>query len=122
STDGDADNDGLPDDFELANGLNPNDPLDALEDPDQDGLTTLEEYQLGTNIRVADSDGDGISDGEEVVAGADGFITDPLNADTDGDGVNDLDEILAGFNPTDSTDGGGNSFVKLIVTPPNPTM
>ncbi|WP_427501178.1 Ig-like domain-containing protein [Methylomonas sp. MED-D] len=121
STTGDADNDGLPDDFELANGLNPNDPLDAQEDPDNDGLTTKREYQLGTNFRLADTDGDGLSDGIEV-AGSNGYTTDPLKADSDGDGVNDNDEILAGYNPTDGTDGGGRSFVELIVAPANPTM
>lgn len=121
STNGDADNDGLPDDFELANGLNPNDPLDAQEDPDQDGLTSLKEYQLGTGLKTADSDGDGISDGVEV-SGSDGYVTDPLKADTDGDGVSDNEEILAGYNPTDKTDGGGRSFVELIVAPSNPSM
>ncbi len=30
----DSDGDGLPDDWEIANGLNPNDPIDALKDPD----------------------------------------------------------------------------------------
>src|SRR3954453_7392788 len=30
---GDADGDGIPDDLEVANGLNPSDPLDALQDP-----------------------------------------------------------------------------------------
>jgi hypothetical protein len=48
---GDADNDGLPDDFELANGLDPNDPFDAQEDTDNDGLTTQREYRLGTNFK-----------------------------------------------------------------------
>ncbi|MDD5434452.1 MAG: hypothetical protein PH343_03385, partial [Nitrospira sp.] len=32
----DVDNDGIPDDWELANGLNPNDPIDALRDFDHD--------------------------------------------------------------------------------------
>ena len=121
STTGDADNDGLPDDFERANGLNPNDPLDAQEDPDNDGLTTKQEYQAGTNFRNADSDNDGLSDGVEI-AGSKGYVTDPLKADTDGDGVNDNDEILAGYNPTDKTDGGGRSFVELVIAPANPTM
>ncbi|WP_198159262.1 Ig-like domain-containing protein, partial [Methylomonas lenta] len=121
STTGDADNDGLPDDFERANGLNPNDPLDAQEDPDNDGLTTKHEYDLGTNFLNADSDGDGISDGLEV-AGSNGYMTDPLKADTDGDGVSDNEEILAGYNPIDNTDGGGRSFVELVVVPSNPSM
>ncbi|MFI3197633.1 MAG: Ig-like domain-containing protein, partial [Methylococcaceae bacterium] len=122
STNGDNDNDGVPDDFELANGMNPNDPLDALEDYDQDSLTNKQEYLLGTVIKIADSDGDGISDGEEVANGADGYITDPLKIDTDGDGVNDGAEIIAGYNPIDKSDGGGRSFVELVVTPSNPTM
>ncbi|MBT9100280.1 Ig-like domain-containing protein [Methylovulum psychrotolerans] len=121
STNGDSDNDGLPDDFEVANGLNPNDPLDAQEDTDSDGLTNLQEYKLGTNIRNADSDGDGISDGAEV-SGSDGYVTDPLKADTDGDGVNDRDEILAGYNPTNKNDGGGRGFVGLEITPSDPSM
>lgn len=36
------------------------------EDLDGDGLTELEEYQLGTDPNNPDSDGDGINDGDEV--------------------------------------------------------
>ncbi len=98
---GDSDGDGIPDDQEIALGLNPNDPIDGLEDADQDGLTAAEEVALGTNVLVADSDGDGILDGEEVTAGADGFVTNPLLPDTDGDGVRDALEIATGSDPTD---------------------
>lgn len=102
SVSGDSDGDGLADDLELANGLNPNDPIDALEDLDGDGLTNRQELiEFGTGVRTADSDGDGILDGEEVAAGADGFATNPLLADTDGDGLRDRLEVTTGSDPTD---------------------
>jgi uncharacterized repeat protein (TIGR01451 family) len=45
----DTDHDGIPDDWEVAHGLNPNDASDALLDSDCDGLTNLEEYRAGSN-------------------------------------------------------------------------
>jgi len=45
----DTDHDGIPDDWELAHGLNPNNGADALEDLDDDGMTNLAEYQAGTD-------------------------------------------------------------------------
>ncbi|MGC4032512.1 MAG: hypothetical protein QM754_12430 [Tepidisphaeraceae bacterium] len=45
----DTDHDGMPDDWEKAHGLNPNDPADANLDPDKDGYTNVEEYLNGTN-------------------------------------------------------------------------
>lgn len=69
----DADDDYLPDSWEIQYGL------DALDngrtdlarqgergDYDKDGLTNREEYLLGTNPTVSDTDGDGESDGNEV--------------------------------------------------------
>ncbi|MCX6875207.1 MAG: choice-of-anchor D domain-containing protein [Verrucomicrobia bacterium] len=63
----DTDGDGLPDYYELAHttppsatALNPNDDLD------HDGLTSLQEYQLGTDPNKADTDGDGVNDGAEI--------------------------------------------------------
>jgi hypothetical protein len=52
---GDSDGDGMPDSWELANGLKPNDPTDASEDPDHDGLTNLQEYVAGTDPQSAAS-------------------------------------------------------------------
>jgi len=49
----DGDGDGLDDDWELANGLNPADPADALLDTDGDGVNNLDEFRTGTNIRDA---------------------------------------------------------------------
>ncbi|MBN1269255.1 MAG: hypothetical protein JXB04_06695 [Kiritimatiellae bacterium] len=45
----DSDGDGLPDKFELAQGLDPFNPADAVADKDQDGFTNLEEYLAGTS-------------------------------------------------------------------------
>lgn len=44
----DSDGDGLPDDWEIANGTNPSG-RDADADPDRDGLTNLQEFLSGTN-------------------------------------------------------------------------
>ena len=54
--DNDSDNDGLPNDWEVANGLNPLDPADASLDKDGDGFTNKEEYGYGTNPSVFDYD------------------------------------------------------------------
>lgn len=45
----DSDHDGIPDDWESAQGLNPDDPADAGLDGDGDGHTNLEEYWAGTD-------------------------------------------------------------------------
>ena len=47
----DTDGDGMPNDWELANGFNPNDPSDAALDADGDGMTNLQEYLAGTDPR-----------------------------------------------------------------------
>ncbi|MBL4671047.1 MAG: hypothetical protein JKX81_02210, partial [Arenicella sp.] len=92
----DAVGDGLPDSYEIANGLNPNDAADASLDSDNDGLTNLEEFLLGTSPIFQDTDGDNISDFDEVQNG-----TDPLDPDTDGDGLVDGEELVRGTDPLD---------------------
>jgi hypothetical protein len=68
---------------------------DPKADPDQDGLTNLQEQQLGTDPNNPDTDADGLTDGQEVTI----YKTDPLNPDTDGDGFLDGAEVKAGYNP-----------------------
>lgn len=45
----DTDGDGIPDAWEIAHGLNPNDPSDADQDLDGDGASNLAEYLAGTD-------------------------------------------------------------------------
>ena len=51
----DADNDGMPDAWELKFGLNPNDPADAKKDADGDMFTNLEEYEAKTDPKNPES-------------------------------------------------------------------
>lgn len=64
-------------------------------DSDHDGLTDSQEKTLGTDPFKADTDGEGLTDGDEVLI----WKTDPLNPDTDGDGYSDGLEVKGGFNP-----------------------
>lgn len=65
------------------------------EDTDNDGLDDAREEELGTDMNKADSDGDGLIDGDEVII----WKTNPTNPDTDGDSYLDGDEVRHGYNP-----------------------
>jgi PA14 domain len=92
----DSDDDGLPDFYENLIGTDATDPTDALEDPDADLLTTLDEYMVLSNPLSADSDGDGMTDGFEVLVGLDVNYKGDALLDNDGDGVTNIDEYNAG--------------------------
>jgi hypothetical protein len=51
----DRDGDGIPDDWELLYGFNPDSAADALLDSDSDGLSNLDEYRAGTDPKNASS-------------------------------------------------------------------
>jgi hypothetical protein len=98
----DTDGDGLSDDWEIANYLDPNDdgsidPANGANgDPDSDGLTNESEYWYGANPHLTDTDSDGLNDYDEVFV----HSTSPANADSDSDGLNDYTEIHThGTNP-----------------------
>jgi hypothetical protein len=65
-------------------------------DGDFDGLGSAQELALGSNRALYDSDGDGLSDGEEVSV----LGTSPIRSDSDGDGIGDWAELVAGTSPT----------------------
>ena len=73
----DADCDGMPDEWELAYGLELSLADDAGLDGDGDGLINFDEAWYGTAPDNPDTDGDGYSDGEEVAQGSD-----PLDGDS----------------------------------------
>ena len=74
--------------------------LDRADD-DNDGLTNTAEDDAGTDPSLADTDEDGLTDGEEIAE----IGTSPLSADTDSDGVLDGDEVAQGTNPLDGLAG-----------------
>jgi hypothetical protein len=95
----DSDGDGIPDNDEIAMGLDPRN-----SDTDGDGLGDGVEVRMGLNPKVPnvitgcnaalDTDGDRLNDCEERVLG-----TEVCMGDTDGDGASDLVEFLSGTNP-----------------------
>ena len=124
---GDSDGDGLADLWEKKFNLSTEDDgsIDPNNgpngDPDEDGLTNLEENGAGTSPIKSDTDADGLSDAVEDNGGT--FVsltktgTSPVNPDSDGDGLLDgvenplLDYVDADQPGTDplneDTDGDG---------------
>ena len=87
--------------------------LNPAADTDGDGLTDWEEvFVWGTYPDIADTDGDGLADGSEV-----GGSTNPLDADENGDGLPDGHSTAAwGANTlwaTNAPDGAGSVTITV---------
>lgn len=75
-----------------------------IEDDDRDGLSANVEADYGSSDKNEDTDGDGLSDYEEIVY----WFSDPNDKDSDGDGFDDGQEVLSGYSPV-----GPSSFSSL---------
>lgn len=78
--------------------------VDGVVDLDHDGVDDELERNYGSSPSKVDSDGDKLSDYEEIYV----WLTDPTSNDTDGDGLTDAEEVLSGSLPT-----GPRGFVML---------
>ncbi|MFX1481625.1 MAG: NosD domain-containing protein [Promethearchaeota archaeon] len=120
----DGDNDGMVDEWEVENNLDPY--LDDSElDPDHDNFLNNQEVYWATDPHNPDSDQDQMPDGWEAfyelqpcfddsrddrdsddLSNLDEFLhgTNPLNSDSDFDSITDGWEVTYGQNPLDSSD------------------
>lgn len=79
----------------------------STSDVDGDGLSYFRELHHGTNPYNADTDGDGINDGHEVLGftyNGNTYFSSPTEWDTDNDDYCDSLEIQHRFSPTDHSD------------------
>lgn len=114
SCDPDDDNDGMPDAWELENGLNPKDASDAGRDNDGDGRNNLQEYRDGTDPNVVDEPQPRVNIVPHIIYPLlldDEICVAPVypdsNIDSDYDGISDQLELEYGLNPllfSDATD------------------
>ena len=100
----DEDADGMGDVWEEYYGFDSTDATDAEKDQDGDGLKNVEEFDLKTNPTLTDTDGDTLSDNDEVIL----FNTNPLLSDSDDDGMPDNWEIQYNLAPNDDGDANGD--------------
>jgi hypothetical protein len=109
----DFDGDGMSDEWEIDNGLDPNSPDDGSRDADSDKLTNVAEFAAGTLPNDADTDDDGVIDGNELrpTEDADGDgLPNARDPDSDNDNLFDGTEMAVSSRPA-ATDASKNSFI-----------
>lgn len=114
----DSDGDGLLDGFEfkylktdlLKKDTDGNGISDAEEDFDKDGLSNIKEQEIGTNPAYVDTDGDNLTDYEEVTK----YHSNPLAIDTDRDKIYDDYEIKLGLDPNNPMSDGSTPDGKRL--------
>ncbi len=119
----DSDGDGMPDDWEMINHLDPfstNGVNGAEADPDADSLKNIYEYWSDTNPWQEDTDANGVldvsedRDGDTVVNGIEQqLLSRPDLIDTDDDSLTDNAERSTGSNPADPADPAISRAVQL---------
>ncbi len=97
ATNPDTDYDGMDDYYEIQYSLNPT-VNDSYIDYDNDGLSNIEEFNLGTIPRNNDTESDGMPDGWEYLNELDPLLDDSGN-DPDNDTLTNLEEYLLGTSP-----------------------
>ena len=96
----DSDGDTMDDAWEIAHGLDPT-VKDAGGDKDGDGLTNIQEFNIGTDPDDRDSDNDGMEDNWEYSHGLNPLVSQDKYMDMDGDWLANYYEYLIGSDPTD---------------------
>lgn len=130
TSDFDSDGDGMADWWEVQYGLNPYSATGAdgaTDDNDTDGLSNYWEFRIGSDPNNAysldptgefsdaeyDSDGDTLTNGEEVAE----YGTDPTLADTDDDSLDDGWEVTYGSDPADALSPAKDRALMLVGLP-----
>lgn len=117
--------DGLPDDWEIRYGLNPQDPCDWTNDPDGDGRTNCQEYLDRTNPKVNDAQPEPVSISGTITEKGGGPVanvnvtlhiaTVVLTQKTDASGTYSFEDLVPGYYALTFGPHPGFSFSPTVV-------